>query len=185
MQIEIRHGEGQPRHIAAAAKELVAAQPELLVIETTPGTAAVLKETHTIPVVFTTVSDPVGAGFVQSLSHPGSNATGFINIKSSVGGQWLQLLKKVMPQVTRATVLFERPPRPGGLLSTDDRGGRNAFGNHDQNGVGRRYGRDGKGNLDYRPNTACRSNRRSTSISRQQRHSASLFRIVYLWSPTK
>jgi putative tryptophan/tyrosine transport system substrate-binding protein len=112
LQIEIRYGEGQPERIAAVAKELVAAQPELLEVETTPGTAAVLKETHTIPVVFTTVSDPVGAGFVQSLSHPGSNATGFINIESSVGGKWLQLLKQVMPQVTRATVLFNAAAAP-------------------------------------------------------------------------
>jgi ABC-type uncharacterized transport system substrate-binding protein len=106
LQIDIRYGDGLPERIAAAAKELVASQPELLEIETTPGTAAVLKETRTIPVVFTTVSDPVGAGFVQSLSHPGGNATGFINIEASVGGRWLQLLKEVMPQVTRATVLF-------------------------------------------------------------------------------
>src|SRR5664279_3352563 len=94
LQIEIRYGGGQPERIAAAAKELVAAQPELLEVETTPGSAAVLKETHTIPVVFTTVSDPVGAGFVQSLSHPGGNVTGFVNIESSVGGKWLQLLKE-------------------------------------------------------------------------------------------
>ena len=112
LQIEIRYGGGQPERIAAAAKELVAAQPELLEVETTPGTAAVLKETHTIPVVFTTVSDPVGAGFVQSLSHPGGNVTGFVNIESSVGGKWLQLLKEVMPQVARATVLFNRAAAP-------------------------------------------------------------------------
>ena len=68
--------------------------PSVLLVETTPGTAAVLKETHTIPVIFTTVSDPVGAGFVRSLSHPGGNVTGFINIESSVGGRWLQLLKE-------------------------------------------------------------------------------------------
>jgi putative tryptophan/tyrosine transport system substrate-binding protein len=112
LQIEIRYGGGQPERIAAAAKELVAAQPELLEVETTPGTAAVLKETHIIPVVFTTVSDPVGAGFVQSLSHPGGNVTGFVNIESSVGGKWLQLLKEVMPQVSRATVLFNRVAAP-------------------------------------------------------------------------
>ena len=98
--------------MAAAAKDLVAAQPEVLEVESTPGTAAVLKETRTIPVVFTAVSDPVGAGFVQSLSHPGGNATGFINIEASVGGRWLQLLEEVMPQVTRATVLFNPAVAP-------------------------------------------------------------------------
>ena len=112
LQVDIRYGEGNRERMAAVAKELVAAQPEVLEIETTPATAAVLKETHTIPVVFTVVSDPVGAGFVQSLSHPGGNATGFINIESSVGGKWLQLLKDVMPEVMRATVLFNPAVAP-------------------------------------------------------------------------
>ena len=112
LQVDIRYGDGNGERIAAVAKELVAAQPEVLEIETTPATAAVLKETQTIPVVFTVVSDPVGAGFVQSLSHPGGNATGFINIESSVGGKWLQLLKDVMPQVMRATVLFNPAVAP-------------------------------------------------------------------------
>jgi putative ABC transport system substrate-binding protein len=55
-------------------------------------------------VVFTTISDPVGAGFVQSLSHPGSNATGFINIESSMGGKWLELLKEVAPRISHPAV---------------------------------------------------------------------------------
>jgi putative tryptophan/tyrosine transport system substrate-binding protein len=112
LQVDIRYGDGNRERIATIAKELVAAQPEVLESETTPATAAVLKETHTIPVVFTVVSDPVGAGFVQSLSHPGGNATGFINIESSVGSKWLQLLKDVMPQVMRATVLFNPAVAP-------------------------------------------------------------------------
>jgi putative tryptophan/tyrosine transport system substrate-binding protein len=112
LQVDIRYGDGNRERIAAVAKELVAAQPEVLEVETTPGTAAVLKETQTIPIVFTSVSDPVGAGFVQSLSHPGGNTTGFINIESSIGGKWLQLLKEVMPQVTRATVLFNLAAAP-------------------------------------------------------------------------
>jgi putative ABC transport system substrate-binding protein len=112
LQVDLRYGGGQRERIAAAAKELVATQPDVLEIETTPGTAAVLAETHTIPVVFTTVSDPVGSGFVQSLSHPGGNATGFIFLEPSVGGKWLQLLKDVMPQVTQAKVLFNPAAAP-------------------------------------------------------------------------
>jgi putative tryptophan/tyrosine transport system substrate-binding protein len=112
LQVDVRYGGGQIERIVAVAKELVAAQPDVLEIETTPGTAAVLAETHTIPVVFTTVSNPVGAGFVQSLSHPGSNATGFIYFEPSVAGKWPQLLKDVMPQVTRATVLFNPTAAP-------------------------------------------------------------------------
>jgi putative ABC transport system substrate-binding protein len=112
LQVAVRYAGGERERMAALAKELVAAQPDVLETETTPSTAAVLKETHTIPVVFTSVSDPVGAGFVQSLSNPGGNATGFINIESSVGGKWLQLLKEVMPQVTRATVVFNPAAAP-------------------------------------------------------------------------
>jgi putative tryptophan/tyrosine transport system substrate-binding protein len=112
LQVDIRYGDGNRERIAAVAKELVAAQPEVLEIETTPATAAVLKETRTIPIVFTSVSDPVGADFVQSLSHPGGNATGFVNIESSIGGKWLQLLEDVMPQVKRATVLFNLAAAP-------------------------------------------------------------------------
>ena len=112
LQVDIRYGDGNRERIAAVAKELVAAQPEVLEVETTPGTAEVLKETHKVPIVFAGVSDPVGAGFVQSLSHPGRNATGFINNESSIGSKWLQLLKEVMPQVTRATVLFNAAAAP-------------------------------------------------------------------------
>ena len=112
LQVDVRYGGGQRERIAALAKELVATQPDVLEVETTPGTAAVLKETHTIPVVFTTVSDPVGAGFVRSLSNPGGNATGFINIESSVGGKWLQLLKEVIPQVTQVKVVFNAAAAP-------------------------------------------------------------------------
>ena len=112
LQVDIRYGDSNAERIAAVAKELVAAQPEVLQVQTTPGTAAVLKETHTIPVVFTIVSDPVGAGFVQSLPHPGGNATGFMTSESSMGAKWLQLLKEVMPQVARATVLFNPATAP-------------------------------------------------------------------------
>jgi putative ABC transport system substrate-binding protein len=112
LQIDIRYGDSSNERIGAIAKELVAAQPDVLQVTSTPGTAAILKETRTIPVVFSTVSDPVGAGFVQSLPHPGGNATGFINIESSMGGKWLELLKEVVPQVTGVTMLFNPATAP-------------------------------------------------------------------------
>jgi len=62
--------------------------------------------------VFSIVSDPVGSGFVASLSHPGGNATGFINIESSMGGKWVELLKEVAPDVTRVTLLFDPATGP-------------------------------------------------------------------------
>jgi len=92
--------------IETAAKELVAAQPDLIQTAATPGTAAILKETRTIPVVFSIVSDPIGFGFVESFAHPGRNATGLVNWDSSLGGKWVQTLKEAVPQLTHATLLF-------------------------------------------------------------------------------
>ena len=112
LDVDIRFGNSDNERIRMIAKELVAAQPEVLEVTSTPGTAAVLAETRTIPVVFSTVSDPVGAGFVQSLPHPGGNATGFINIKSSMGGKWLELLKEIAPQVSQVTMLFNPATAP-------------------------------------------------------------------------
>ena len=81
----------------ALAKELVELQPDAIVAHTTPVTAAVQRTTRTIPVVMAAVSDPVGDGFVASLSRPGGNITGFINIESSMGGKWLELVNEIAP----------------------------------------------------------------------------------------
>ena len=89
-----------------SAKELVAQQPDLILAHNTPVTAALLRETRTIPIVFATVSDPVGSGFVASMPRPGGNATGFTNIEVSTAGKWLELLKEIAPHVSRAAFLF-------------------------------------------------------------------------------
>jgi putative ABC transport system substrate-binding protein len=101
--------------IEAAAKELVATQPDLIQTAATPGTAAILKETRTIPVVFSIVSDPIGSGFVESFAHPGGNATGLVNFESSMAGKWVQTLKEAVPHLSRATLLFN-PPMIGRLF---------------------------------------------------------------------
>jgi putative ABC transport system substrate-binding protein len=88
------------------AKELIALQPELILSQTTPTTAALLQQTRSIPIVFANISDPVGSGFVASLQQPGGNATGFINLESSMAGKWLELLKEIAPRVNRAAFLF-------------------------------------------------------------------------------
>jgi putative ABC transport system substrate-binding protein len=72
----------------------------------TPSVAALLKETHTIPIVFAVVSDPVGSGFVESLPRPGGNVTGFINLEPTMAGKWLELLKEIAPRVNRVAFLF-------------------------------------------------------------------------------
>jgi putative ABC transport system substrate-binding protein len=94
------------------AKELVELQPDLIQVTTTPATAEVLRQTRTIPVVFSVVSDPVGSGFVRNLPRPGGNATGFINIESSLGGKWVELLKEIAPRVTRVAMLFNPTTAP-------------------------------------------------------------------------
>jgi putative ABC transport system substrate-binding protein len=87
-----------------AAKELVAAQPDLFIASSSPGTGMLLAQTRTIPIVFTNIVDPVGQGFVASLSRPGGNATGLINLEPSMAGKWVELLKEVMPPLARAIV---------------------------------------------------------------------------------
>jgi putative ABC transport system substrate-binding protein len=88
------------------AKELVALQPDLILSHTTPTTAALLGETRTIPIIFASLSDPVGSGFVASLARPGGNATGFASIEDSLGGKWLELLKEIAPHIKRVAFLF-------------------------------------------------------------------------------
>jgi putative tryptophan/tyrosine transport system substrate-binding protein len=112
LEVDLRWGGTNNERIQMMAKELVAEQPDVIQVTTTPGTAAVLRQTRTISVVFSIVSDPVGGGFVASLSHPGGNATGFINIESSMGGKWMELLKEVAPDVSRVTLLFDPATGP-------------------------------------------------------------------------
>jgi putative ABC transport system substrate-binding protein len=104
--IEIRYGAGDAARNAALARELVGLNPEVIFVNSTSATTAVQRETRTIPVVFTTVSDPVGSGFVASLAHPGGNLTGFINVEASIAGKWLGLLKEVAPGLKRACMIY-------------------------------------------------------------------------------
>src|SRR4029079_19650051 len=96
------------------ARELVEMQPDAILANTTPVTAALQRETRTIPIVFVIVSDPVGAGFVESMASPGGNITGCINIEASMGGKWLELLKEIAPRIRRAAIMFNPDTAPGG-----------------------------------------------------------------------
>jgi putative tryptophan/tyrosine transport system substrate-binding protein len=114
LQIDVRWTNANVDRARAFAKELVDLQPDVILAGTTPVTAALAKETRTIPVVFVVVSDPVGAGFVGSLSRPGGNVTGFINEEGAMGGKWLALLREVAPHFTRAAIMFNPETAPGG-----------------------------------------------------------------------
>jgi putative ABC transport system substrate-binding protein len=110
-QIDLRWA-ADPERMQQAAKELVQSQPDVIHVTTTPATTRVLRETSTIPVVFSVVSDPVGAGFVQSFARPGGNATGFVNIEASLAGKWLELLKKLSLRTSRVAVVFNPKTAP-------------------------------------------------------------------------
>jgi putative tryptophan/tyrosine transport system substrate-binding protein len=112
IRIDYRWAGTNVAHLNAAAKELVDLKPDLIVAQSTPGVAAVKGLTRTIPVVFITVSDPVGSGFVESLARPGGNITGFTNLEGSLGGKWVELLKEIAPQLTHAGLMFNPDTAP-------------------------------------------------------------------------
>jgi putative ABC transport system substrate-binding protein len=94
------------------ANELVALEPDLILSHSTPTTAALLKQTRTIPIIFAFVSDPLGSGFVTSFREPNGNATGFIVMEPTMAGKWLELLKEIAPRVTRVAFLFNPAMAP-------------------------------------------------------------------------
>ena len=96
------------------AKELVELQPDVILASTTPVIAALNRETRTLPIVFMVVVDPVGSGFVASLSRPGGNITGFINVEPEMGGKWLEILKQIAPRMSRVATMFNPDTAPGG-----------------------------------------------------------------------
>jgi len=96
------------------AAEIVAPMPDLIVASGTLGVTVVQQVTRSIPLVFTLVSDPVGAGFVSSLAQPGGNVTGFMLYEYSLSGKWLELLKQIAPSMTRAAVLRDQT-NPAGI----------------------------------------------------------------------
>jgi putative tryptophan/tyrosine transport system substrate-binding protein len=105
--------------IQQAAKQLVAVQPDLILSSSTPGIAALLQGTSTIPILFPNIVDPVGSGFATSLSRPGRNATGLVNLEASMAGKWLGLLKEVAPRVTRLVVPFNPATSPYAQIYLD------------------------------------------------------------------
>jgi putative ABC transport system substrate-binding protein len=94
------------------AQELVRLKPALLVVNGTPSVVAVRQVTSTIPVVFASVADPVGQGFVASLSRPGGNITGFSAEEASMGGKWLEVFKELVPSATRIAIIYNPDTAP-------------------------------------------------------------------------
>jgi len=114
VRINIRWAAGSVERMKMLAKELVNLQPDVIVTSSTQATASAKRETQTIPIVFVTVADPIRAGFVASLSHPGGNLTGFTNLEISIASKWLELLTDLAPSVKRVAVMFNPDTAPGG-----------------------------------------------------------------------
>jgi putative ABC transport system substrate-binding protein len=105
VRIDIRWHESDADRARTYAQELIALAPDIFLADATPSVTALQHATRTLPIVFASVLDPVGAGFVDSLSRPGGNITGFMPFEYGFSGKWLELLKQIAPQVTRAAVI--------------------------------------------------------------------------------
>src|SRR5215469_8631614 len=114
LRMDVRWGGGDATRARIFAKELVALQPDVILSEGTPVTAAFQRETRTIPIVFVVVTDPVGDGFVAGLPHPGGNITGFITSESAITAKMFELLTEIAPGLNRVAMLFNPDTAPGG-----------------------------------------------------------------------
>jgi putative tryptophan/tyrosine transport system substrate-binding protein len=114
VRIDVRWAAANVELNAKFAKELVGFHPDVILSASTPGTAAVKRETQTIPIVFVVVADPIGEGFAASLAHPGGNLTGFTYVESSMIGRWFQLLTEIVPGIKRVAMIFNPATAPGG-----------------------------------------------------------------------
>ena len=114
IQIDYHWYAGNPEAARKYATELVALAPDVILVAGTPGVAASQRATRTVPIVFTRVADPLGAGFVDNLARPGGNITGFMIFEYSLSGKWLDFLKQIAPHVTRVAVLRDQS-NPSGI----------------------------------------------------------------------
>ena len=104
--LQYRWANAEVNRIDALADELVRQEPDLIVASNTPVIAALLRRTRTLPILFLMISDPVRSGFVQSISRPGGNVTGFTNVQVSLATKWLEMLKVSLPRIERVGFMF-------------------------------------------------------------------------------
>jgi putative ABC transport system substrate-binding protein len=104
--IDYRFAAGNPDLFKSYAAELIALSPDVILASTPPAVVSVQQRTHTIPIIFVLVVDPVQQGFVDNLARPGGNLTGFTSYDPPLMGKWLELLKEIAPDITRVAVIF-------------------------------------------------------------------------------
>jgi putative tryptophan/tyrosine transport system substrate-binding protein len=114
LQLDVRWAAGNIDQMRMLAKALVELQPDVILVVGTPGTAALQRETRTLPIVFATPADPVGDGFVASLARPGGNITGFTSQDSAMAGKWAELLVEIAPGIKRVAFIFNPETAAGG-----------------------------------------------------------------------
>jgi putative ABC transport system substrate-binding protein len=112
VRMDPRWGGGDINRILAFAHELVGLQPDIILVTGTPATAAVQRETRTIPIVFANAGDPVASGIVPRLDRPGGNVTAFANLEPSLAGKWLELLSEIAPGLKQAAIMFNPDMSP-------------------------------------------------------------------------
>jgi putative ABC transport system substrate-binding protein len=119
VRFDIRWAAGEPTHMHRYAAELVGMAPEVVLNGGLPTLAAMQQQTHTIPIVFVQVLDPVGGGFVESLARPGGNITGFVSFEYAMAGKWLETLSHIAPGVVRVAAVRDlASPSEMGMLGT-------------------------------------------------------------------
>ncbi len=116
IRIEVNWSVSDAERARSVVDELIGRAPDLILTSGTPATAALHRARAAVPVVFTVVSEPIEQGFVQSLAHPGGNITGFANLEPSLGGKWIELLKEIAPNVTRAAIIFNPLTAPATIV---------------------------------------------------------------------
>jgi putative ABC transport system substrate-binding protein len=112
VRLDLRWYGTDTNRIRGLAQELVGLQPDIIMTNSTPATAALQRETRAIPIVFAGVADPVASGIVAALNRPGANITGFANYEASLGGKWLELLSEIAPGLKRVAIMFNPDTAP-------------------------------------------------------------------------
>ena len=112
LHIDYRWAGADRKRFQLHAADLVRLSVDIIIAVSTPAAQAVQRETGTIPLIFTQVSDPVGQGIVDNMRKPGSNTTGFSNYDPDIGGKWLQMLKEAVPNITKVALVFNPDTAP-------------------------------------------------------------------------